>query len=165
MDALSIATAELASISEQRLEKLVNPATSGLPAFLTPQSGLNSGFMMIHVAAASIVSENKTLCHPASVDSLPTNGDKEDHVSMGAWAARKAKTVVENTRRVLSLELLAAAQGIDLLRPLQSSPVIEAAHRLIRQKIPKLEQDRAFYKDYDDLEKVLHSEPMKNLSQ
>ncbi|MFL5811987.1 MAG: histidine ammonia-lyase, partial [Bdellovibrionia bacterium] len=105
MDVMSIAVAEIANISEQRIEKLINPAISDLPAFLTPQGGLNSGFMIIQVAAASIVSENKTLCHPASVDSIPTSADKEDHVSMGAWGARKAAQVVRNSRRVLAMEL------------------------------------------------------------
>src|SRR5690606_11035697 len=123
-----------ASISEQRIEKLINPAISDLPAFLTNGSGLNSGFMIVQVAAASIVSENKTLCHPASVDSIPTSADKEDHVSMGAWAARKAGRVVVNTRRVLAMELLAGAQGLDLLRPLKSTSVIEELHSLIRRE-------------------------------
>jgi histidine ammonia-lyase len=148
MDALAIGVAELASISEQRLEKLVNPAISDLPAFLTPQGGLNSGFMIVQVAAASIVSENKTLCHPASVDSIPTSADKEDHVSMGAWAARKAISVVTNSKRVLILELLAAAQGIDFLRPNRSSELLEKVHRLIRLKVSRLDADRTLYEDY-----------------
>jgi histidine ammonia-lyase len=158
MDALSIATAELGSISEQRLEKLVNPAISDLPAFLTPQGGLNSGFMIVQVAAASIVSENKTLCHPASVDSIPTSADKEDHVSMGAWAARKASQVVNNTERVLILELMAAAQGIDLLRPNKSSEAIEKVHRLIRKKVARLDSDRVIYEDYEPLRQLINSD-------
>ncbi|HTL12318.1 MAG TPA: histidine ammonia-lyase [Bdellovibrionota bacterium] len=155
MDALSIAAAEFASISEQRIEKLVNPALSELPAFLAPKGGLNSGFMIVQVAAASIVSENKTLCHPASVDSIPTSADKEDHVSMGAWAARKAGRVVVNTRRVLAMELLAAAQGVDLLRPLKSTPAIERVHRMIRRKAPFAAQDRPFHKDIEAIERML----------
>lgn len=157
MDTLAIAVAELASISEQRLEKLVNPAFSDLPPFLTTRGGLNSGFMIVQVAAASLVSENKTLCHPASVDSIPTSADKEDHVSMGAWAARKASLVVQNARRVLGMELLAAAQGIDLIRPLKSTPVLEEFHTLVRTLVPKLEEDRVFYKDFEAIETLLTS--------
>lgn len=155
MDVLCMAVAELASISEERLAKLVNPAISGLPAFLTAGSGLNSGFMMVQVSAAAIVSENKTLCHPASVDSIPTSADKEDHVSMGAWAARKAARVVANTRRVLGMELLGAAQGIDLLRPLKSTPALEALHALIRARVPKLEADRAFAPDFVQMDALI----------
>ncbi len=163
MDLLAIGVAELGSISEQRFEKLVNPAISGHPAFLTQQSGLNSGFMIVHVAAASIVSENKTLCHPASVDSIPTNADKEDHVSMGAWAARKAGRVVANTRKVLELELLAAAQGIDLLRPLRSTEVLEKVHSLIRRRIKRLDTDRAFSDDYVAIREILDSDEFRQL--
>lgn len=158
MDALSIAAAELGSISEQRIEKLINPAISELPPFLTRKGGLNSGFMIVQVAAASIVSENKTLCHPASVDSIPTSADKEDHVSMGAWAARKASRVVVNARRVLAMELIAASEGIECLRPLRSSELIEKAHKLIRKKVPKLENDRSFYEDQKYVEALIASE-------
>jgi histidine ammonia-lyase len=165
MDALAIATAELANISEQRIQKLINPAFSDLPAFLTSQGGLNSGFMIVQVAAASIVSENKTLCHPASVDSIPTSADKEDHVSMGAWAARKAGKVIVNTGRVLSLELMSAAQGIDFLRPKKSSQAIEEVHALVRKKVKKVDQDRAFYEDYDALQEIMHSAEMKKILQ
>jgi histidine ammonia-lyase len=157
MDALSIATAELASISEQRIEKLINPALSDLPAFLTRKGGLNSGFMIVQVAAASIVSENKTLCHPASVDSIPTSADKEDHVSMGAWAARKAARVVLNSRRVLAMELLSAAQGVELLRPLRTTPALERIHSKIRKKIPALTRDRSFHQDLKNLEQMIES--------
>jgi histidine ammonia-lyase len=155
MDALSIASAELGSISEQRIEKLINPAISELPAFLTQNGGLNSGFMIVQVAAASIVSENKTLCHPASVDSIPTSADKEDHVSMGAWAAVKAARVVTNARRVLSMELLAASQGLEFLRPLRSSPVIEKVVRTIRRQVPRADVDRSFHEDLLLLEKMI----------
>ncbi len=157
MDLLSIAMAEIASISEQRLEKLVNPAISDLPAFLTADSGINSGFMIVQVAAASIVSENKTLCHPASVDSIPTSADKEDHVSMGAWAARKAGKVVVNARRVLAMELLASTQGIDLLRPLRTSEQLEKVHRLIRKKVRRIDADRMFHVDIQQIEKMLET--------
>ena len=155
MDALSIAVAELGSISEQRIEKLVNPAISELPAFLIRDGGLNSGFMIVQVAAASIVSENKTLCHPASVDSIPTSADKEDHVSMGAWAARKASMVVVNARRVLAMELLAAAQGIDLLRPLRTSDVLEKAYGLIRRKAAYMKSDRSLHEDMKYVEQLI----------
>jgi histidine ammonia-lyase len=163
MDVLSIAMAEIASISEQRIEKLINPAISDLPAFLTPQGGLNSGFMIIQVAAASIVSENKTLCHPASVDSIPTSADKEDHVSMGAWGARKAAQVVRNSRRVLAMELLSAAQGIEFLRPLKSSKTIEKMHQLIRKKVAKTEMDRSYHDDLIYLEGLLESRALEEI--
>lgn len=157
MDSLSIAMAEIASISEQRIEKLINPAISDLPAFLMKKSGINSGFMIVQVAAASIVSENKTLAHPASVDTIPTSADKEDHVSMGAWAARKALKIVENTRRVLSMELLAGAQGIDLLRPLKSTSRIEKAHQKIRKVAPYLKEDGPFYQMIEDVFEMTRS--------
>jgi histidine ammonia-lyase len=155
MDALCIAVAELASISEQRLEKLINPAISELPAFLSKNSGLNSGFMIVQVAAASIVSENKTLCHPASVDTIPTSADKEDHVSMGAWAARKAQRVVVNSRRVLAMELLAAAQGIDLLRPLRSSKPVENLYREIRKRAAYMDEDRSLSQEIESLAQMI----------
>jgi len=141
MDLLSIAVAELASISEQRIEKLVNPVISELPAFLIQDSGLNSGFMIVQVAAASLVSENKTLCHPASVDSIPTSADKEDHVSMGAWAAMKAKKVLDNSTRVLAMEWIAGAQGIDLLRPLKTTLFLEKVHKEIRKDVSFMKED------------------------
>lgn len=163
MDVLSIAMAEIASISEQRIEKLVNPAISDLPAFLTPHGGLNSGFMIVQVAAASIVSENKTLCHPASVDSIPTSADKEDHVSMGAWGARKAARVVVNARRVLAMELLSAAQGLEFVRPLRSSKTIEKLHQIIRKKVPRADTDRCFHEDMVYLEGLLESYQLAEL--
>ncbi len=155
LDAVAIAAAEIANISERRIDKLVNPLISGLPAFLTQNSGLNSGFMIVQYAAAAIVSENKTLCHPASVDSIPTSADKEDHVSMGAWGARKCAMVVNNSRRVLSMELLSAAQGIEFLRPLRSTPSIERAHQAIRKRVPKLESDRPFNEDFVAVEQLI----------
>jgi histidine ammonia-lyase len=163
MDTLCIAVAELASISEQRLEKLINPAISELPPFLSKKSGLNSGFMIVQVAAASIVSENKTLCHPASVDTIPTSADKEDHVSMGAWAARKAQRVIVNSRRVLAMELLAAAQGVDLLRPLRSSKPVEALHREVRKHAAFMDDDRALSAEIEALAQMIegrHCQPL-----
>ncbi len=156
MDYLSIAVAELGSISEQRFEKLVNPAFSDLPMFLMKDAGLNSGFMIIQYSAASIVSENKTLCHPASVDTIPTNVDKEDHVSMGAWAARKCTMVVANVRKVLSMELMAAAQGIDLLRPLKTSKELEKLHAKIRKVVPYFKEDAPFHEAIEDLILLSH---------
>lgn len=154
MDYLTIAMAELASISEQRIEKMINPAISDLPAFLINKSGINSGFMIVQVAAASIVSENKTLAHPASVDTIPTSADKEDHVSMGAWASRKCLMVIYNVRRVLAMEMLAACQAIDLLRPLKSTQKLEAIHAQVRTKIPYFEEDAPFYKAIQEMQKL-----------
>ena len=163
-DFLAIALAELASIGERRIEKLTNTAFSGLPPFLARDAGLNSGFMMAQVTAAALVAENKVACHPASIDSIPTSADKEDHVSMGMGAALKLRTVVANVRRVLAIELVAAAQGIDLLRPLRSSERLEEAHRLIRDRIEFREDDREMAADLergialvDELDPILDS--------
>ena len=142
-DFLGIAAAELADISERRLERMVNGALSnGLPPFLTRAGGLNSGYMICQYSAASMVSENKVLAHPASVDSIPSSANQEDHVSMGTTAARKARSITENTASVLAFELMAAAQGMEYRRPDQSSPVLAAVHTLVRERIPELEEDR-----------------------
>jgi len=146
-DVLALAVSELGAISERRIEKLTNTAFSGLPPFLTQDAGLNSGFMMAQVTAAALASENKIFCHPASVDSIPTSADKEDHVSMGMGAALKLQPVVANTYRILAIELTAAAQGIDLLRPLRSSEAIEALHQAFRQRVPVLKEDREMATD------------------
>ena len=151
MDYLAIATAELGSISEQRIEKLINPAISDLPPFLMKKSGINSGFMIVQVAAASIVSENKTLTHPASVDTIPTSADKEDHVSMGAWASRKCLMVLENVRKILAMEIMAGAQGVDLLRPLKSTQKLEAFHKEIRTRVPYFDEDAPFYEAIENM--------------
>ena len=163
-DFLAIAVAELASISERRIEKLTNTAFSGLPPFLARDAGLNSGFMIAQVTAAALVAENKVSCHPASIDSIPTSADKEDHVSMGMGAALKLRTVVANVRRVLAIELVAAAQGIDLLRPLRSSERLEEVHRMVRERIAFREEDREMAVDLergiallDELDPVLDS--------
>lgn len=147
MDFVAIAVSALANISECRISKLVNPAMSGLPAFLTPQGGLNSGFMIAQVAAASLVSENKVYAHPASVDSIPTSADKEDHVSMGTIAARKFIQILRNAENVIAIEFLCAAQAIDLLGGLQSSPRVMAAHRQLRAQVSFAANDRYFGKD------------------
>ena len=148
LDAAAIAIAELASISERRIEQLVNPAlSSGLPPFLAPHSGLNSGFMIAQVSAAALVSENKVLAHPASVDSIPSSAGREDHVSMGATAALKLEQVHDHVRTVLAIELLAAAQGLDLRRPLTPARLLKQAHAHIRAAVPPMMTDRPIYQD------------------
>lgn len=155
MDTVAIALAELANISDLRVQKLINPSISGLPAFLTSDPGLNSGMMIVQVASASLVSENKVLSHPASVDSIPTSADKEDHVSMGVTAARKARQIMINLRHVLAMELLCASQGIDLLRPLKSSKALEAVQKEIRRVVPPIGEDRIFHHDIMAIEALL----------
>jgi histidine ammonia-lyase len=148
LDAATTAVAELASISERRVEQLVNPAlSSGLPPFLAPQSGLHSGFMIAQVSAAALVSENKILAHPASVDSIPSSAGREDHVSMGATAALKLAQVHDHVRYVLAIELLAAAQGIDLRSPLRPARLMQAAHAHIRKTVSPMMTDRPLYED------------------
>jgi histidine ammonia-lyase len=143
LDALAIAVSELGSISERRTERLVNPALSdGLPAFLAPDGGLNSGFMIPQYVAASLVSENKALCHPASVDSIPTSAGQEDHVSMGNASGLKAWQVLSNAESVLAIELLAGAQAVEFFAPLTSGPATEAARSFIRAYSSRLREDR-----------------------
>ncbi|EQC43314.1 histidine ammonia-lyase [Bacteriovorax sp. Seq25_V] len=157
MDYLAIGLAELCNISERRVEKMMNPTFSDLPAFLTPNSGLNSGLMIAHVTAAALTSENKYLCHPASVDSVPTSTDKEDHVSMGVTAGRKLHEVLDNLTKCLSIEFLCNTQAIDLLRPLKSSPAIEALIAHVRKTVPMIEDDRIFYKDMNNIEALINN--------
>lgn len=147
MDFIGIALSELANISERRINRLVNPHLSGLPAFLTTEGGLESGMMLAQYTAASLVSENKVLAHPASVDSIPTSADQEDHVSMGTIAARKAMTILENVKNVIAIEYMCAAQGIDLLAPLKPSEPLGGVQRLIRGVVSKLEDDRPLSPD------------------
>ncbi|HEY4238274.1 MAG TPA: histidine ammonia-lyase [Kofleriaceae bacterium] len=148
LDAAAIAVAELANISERRVEQLVNPhLSSGLPPFLAPDSGLNSGFMIAQVAAAALVSENKILAHPASVDSIPSSAGREDHVSMGATAALKLATIHDHVRTVLAIEILCAAQGLDLRRPLRTTAPLEAVHAVLRARVPAMMQDRPLAPD------------------
>jgi histidine ammonia-lyase len=149
LDFLGIALSALAGISERRLERLVNPALNeGLPPFLAPGAGLNSGFMMAQVAAASLVSENKVLAHPASVDSITTSGNKEDYVSMGMTAALKLKRIVENSRNAMAIEAMAAAQALDFLAPLKTSKRGQAAHAFIRSVCATMDKDRVMYQDF-----------------
>lgn len=152
LDYLGIAVSELANISERRIERLVDPALSNLPPFLTQEGGLNTGYMITQYAAAALVSENKVLSHPASVDSIPTSANQEDHVSMGTIAAFKATDIIRNVRNVLAVELLCAAQGLDFIRE-KPGKGVAVAHRLIRRHVPTLTQDRMMSKD---LEKVIN---------
>jgi histidine ammonia-lyase len=142
-DVLSIGLAQIATISERRADRLVNPSSSGLPAFLTRHGGLQSGLMMAQVTAAALTSELKTLAHPSCVDSIPTSGNQEDHVSMSMSAALKAARAVELARLVVAVELLCAAQAIDLLAPLPTSPPLMRAHDFIRSRVATLDADRS----------------------
>jgi histidine ammonia-lyase len=153
-DVAGIAIAELASISERRIEQMVNPDLSSLPAFLADDPGLNSGFMMAQTTAAALVSENKTLAHPASVDSIPTSANQEDHVSMGMWAARKARNILENVRSVLAIEFLAAAQALDF-HEMKPGRGVEKARQAIRSKVPHLAKDRYLARDIETAEKLI----------
>jgi histidine ammonia-lyase len=155
LDALAMAVAELADIAERRLERLVNPSLSeGLPAFLAVDGGLNSGFMIPQYVAASLVSENKALCHPASVDSIPTGAGLEDHVSMGNAAGLKAWQVIANAERVISIELLAAAQAVEFLAPLRPGAGSRATHAFVRTLSPRMRDDRPLA---EDIERVADS--------
>jgi histidine ammonia-lyase len=155
LDLAGLATAELANISERRVEQLVNPHYSGLPAFLAEESGLNSGFMLAQVTAAAMVSENKILAHPASVDSIPSSAGREDHVSMGMHSALKLRQIVDNVRVVLTVELLCAAQGLDLRLPLRPAGALAAAHDAIRKVVPHMGDDRPMYKDVAALRRAV----------
>ncbi len=156
LDYLAIVLSALAGISERRIERLVNPALNeGLPPFLAPDAGINSGFMMPQVTAAALASENKGLAHPASVDSITTSGNKEDYVSMGMAAAIKLKRVIANTTNVLAIEACAAAQALDFLSPLKSSQLLQKAHSAIRKVSPKIEHDRVFADDFAKLAELI----------
>jgi histidine ammonia-lyase len=156
-DYLCMAAAELADVSERRIERLVNPQLSGLPAFLVNDSGLNSGFMIAQYTAAALVSENKVLSHPASVDSIPTSANKEDHVSMGTISARKCRTVIANAENVVAIELLCACQAVDLLTKGRPGRGTEAAYKACRGKIPVLDHDRELSRDIDAMLALLRS--------
>jgi len=146
-DMLAMAVCEIGSISERRIAMLVDPALSGLPAFLTPKPGLNSGFMIPQVTAAALVSENKQRAYPASVDSIPTSANQEDHVSMAAHGARRLLAMAENAANVVGIELLAAAQGCDFHAPLRSSAALERVRATVRAQVPTLQDDRYFHPD------------------
>ena len=162
MDFLGIAVAELADISERRIERLVNPMLSGLPAFLVDDGGLNSGFMLVQYTAAALVSENKVLCHPASIDSIPTSANKEDHVSMGTISARKCREIVSNTEDVIAIELLSAAQALDLFTNLKPGEGSLAAYRVIRKTVPHLEKDRILSSDIAAVKALMRSGKIVN---
>jgi len=155
LDFAGIALAELADISERRIEAMLDPHFSELPPFLTMHGGVDSGFMVSQYTAAALVSENKILAHPASVDSIPTSANQEDHVSMGVTAGHKARTILENVELVLAIELLCGAEGIDYRRPLKTSPRLEAVHALIRSEIPHMEGDRVLYPDIERVARMV----------
>jgi histidine ammonia-lyase len=167
-DGMALAIAEVGAIAERRIAMLIDSGVSRLPPFLTADAGLNSGFMIAHVTAAALASENKSLAHPASVDSLPTSANQEDHVSMATFAARRLQPMVRNTAHILGIEWLAAAQGIEFVRPLQSSAPLEAAHALLRGAVPAMATDRYIAPDIEaatqlivdgSLARLLHTLP------
>ena len=159
LDLAAMAAAELANISERRVEQLVNPALStGLTAFLAPpgpKSGLHSGFMIAQVTSASLVSENKVLAHPASVDSIPSSAGKEDHVSMGSVSAKKLREVVKNVRACLAIEVMTAAAGLDQRKPLRPARGVEAALAKVREKVAPMTGDRPLYPDIEAVQQML----------
>jgi len=148
-DTLALAIAEIGALSERRIALLIDANLSGLPSFLVREPGLNSGFMIAHVTAAALASENKSMAHPASVDSLPTSANQEDHVSMATFAARRLDEMAQNTAVIVAIELLAAAQGIEFHRPLQSSAILEQVHAALRSKVAPFDQDRYFAPDIE----------------
>ncbi len=158
MDFAGIAVSSQASISECRISKMISTQMSELPPFLTPNGGLNSGHMIVQVAAASLVSENKVLAHPASVDSIPTSAEKEDHVSMGTIAARKFNQILKNAEYVIAMEMLSATQALDLLAPLKPAAAVRAVHEHIRTKVPFAKEDRIFHNDV----KIIHAMMLSN---
>jgi histidine ammonia-lyase len=156
-DMIALTLCEIGSIAERRVAMLIDPALSGLPAFLTPRPGLNSGFMLPQVTAAALVSENKQMAHPASIDSIPTSANQEDHVSMAAHGSRRLMPMAANLGHILGVELLAAAQGCDFHQPLASSPGLEAVRALLRASVPTLEEDRYFAPDMERATEMVRS--------
>ena len=154
-DQLTMAVSEIGALSERRIALLIDATISGLPAFLVANPGVNSGFMIAHVTAAALASENKTLSHPASVDSLPTSANQEDHVSMATFAARKSREVADNVRRIVAIELLAACQGIEFRRPLASSQALEAVHAQVRSEVPRYDEDRYLAPEMQAMEALI----------
>jgi histidine ammonia-lyase len=152
-----MAVAQLATISERRSERLVNPALSGLPAFLTRHGGLQSGLMIAQVTAAALTSEIKTLAHPASVDTIPTSANKEDHVSMSMHAALKAERALQLAINVIAVEMLCACQAIDLRAPLESSPALMRAYKIVRERVPTLVDDRPPAPDLEAIAELIRS--------
>jgi histidine ammonia-lyase len=162
MDFLAIALSEIANISERRIERLINPQLSGLPAFLIKGAGLNSGFMIAQYTAAALVSENKVLAHPASVDSIPTSANKEDHVSMGTIASRKCREILMNAEHVIAIELLCAAQAMDLFTNLKAGVGTMEAYKLIRKHVSHMEQDRIVADDINTMYRLVHEGKILN---
>jgi histidine ammonia-lyase len=156
-DGMALAIAEVGAIAERRIAMLIDSSVSRLPPFLTSDAGLNSGFMIAHVTAAALASENKSLAHPASVDSLPTSANQEDHVSMATFAARRLQPMIANTARILAIEWLAAAQGIEFLRPMTSSVVLEKAHAMLRAQVPSMITDHYLEPDIEKAHDLLTS--------
>jgi len=161
-DFLGIALSELANVSERRLERLVNPALSGLPGFLVEKGGLNSGFMIVQYSAASLVSENKVLAHPASVDSIPSSANQEDHVSMGTIAARKARSILENARKVIAMEIFAACQAIDLSDKKELGKGTKVAYDKVRKVVKKIDDDKIMYVEMNKCEELIKSNVILN---
>jgi histidine ammonia-lyase len=160
MDYLAMGLSEICNIAERRVEKMMNPHFSDLPAFLTKNSGLNSGLMIAHVTMAALASENKYLCHPASVDSIPTSTDKEDHVSMGVTSGRKLHEVISNVQHGLAIELLCNTQGLEFLRPLKTSPALEKVFNLVRKHVAPIDEDRTFHKDIENLTRLIQTDEL-----
>jgi histidine ammonia-lyase len=156
-DTLALAIAETGALSERRLALLIDPHMSGLPAFLVPEGGVNSGFMIAQVTAAALASENKSLAHPASVDSLPTSANQEDHVSMATFAARRLSDMADNTAGIVAIELLAAVQAIDFRKPLATSRLLQRAYELVRARVRFLERDRYFARDIAEAKALVQS--------
>ena len=163
MDYLTMGLSEIANISERRVEKMMNPTFSDLPAFLIKESGLNSGLMIAHVTMAALASENKYLSHPAVVDSIPTSTDKEDHVSMGVTSGRKLHEVIRNVKACLAIEFLCNTQGIYLLRPLKSTSTLEKVYNLIRNHVPAIDKDRVFKTDIENIIKLISNFEILNV--
>ncbi len=158
MDYLAMGVAEICNISERRVEKMMNPTFSELPAFLIKSSGLHSGLMIAHVTAAALTSENKYLCHPASVDSIPTSTDKEDHVSMGVTSGRKLLEVIDNAFDCIAIEVLCATQALEFQRPHKSSPALEEVYSIVRKHVPFIDADRAFHVDIENIVKLIKTD-------
>ncbi len=157
MDVVAMALTQLSSISERRVEQLVNPSLSGLPAFLAKNSGLNSGFMIAQVTSAALVAESRVLSHPASVDSIPSSAGREDHVSMGMTAALKGRQVSDFTRSCLAIEVLCAAQALDFRLPVKPGKGALAAYELVRSKVPHMDRDRELHKDIEAVSNLIDS--------
>jgi len=165
MDYMTMGLSEFGNISERRIEKMMNPTFSDLPPFLVKNSGLNSGLMIAHVTAAALASENKSLCNPASVDSIPTSTDKEDHVSMGVTSGRMLLELIDNVYSIFSIELLCASQAIDFHRPLKTSPALENVQALIRKHVPIIIDDRVFQPDINNIDALLRNGELVDAAQ